>query len=169
MTFHSFLCFLLRAASRSRLAILDSNFKFPGRIEVHQNMVAVANLAAPKSCAPLAFQFRAGSPVSTDGRRRLDRSRCGPECPRARSVNSNSICRSASRLRSPFNWISTISFRCSSDKRVEHDDLVHPIQKLRPEMVPQLFRAPLLSSGRSPRPRKRPDTPGFDGCRYWTS
>src|SRR5260370_12937477 len=33
----------------------------------------------PESVAPLAFQFRAGFPVSTAGHRRPDRSRSGPD------------------------------------------------------------------------------------------
>ena len=57
----------------------------------------------------------------------------------AASVSSSSIRRSASRSRSRSSCSSTISAICSLDSGPELDDLVDPVEELRPEDVAQRF------------------------------
>ena len=55
----------------------------------------------------------------------------------AASVSSSARERSASRSRSRASWSSTIAPSCSRAERVELDDLVDPVQELRPEELAQ--------------------------------
>ena len=61
----------------------------------------------------------------------------------AAGVSSSVILRSASRLRSPRSWISTIALDLLQPERVEDHDLVDAVEQLRPEMLAHRLHHPL--------------------------
>ena len=109
-----------------------------------------------RSAGPAAFRPSSESRASADARHNADRSPCAPGSAAPHRSAVSVMCRSASRARTRSKLDLHDLLQVLFGQRMEHDDLIHAIQKLGPEVARASPPARLPSCARSLRPQTPP-------------